>query len=92
MPKRKTPKSRSKFKERIDEILIAELEIERDEELQPQALLSSFPGYDEEWTSHYITALIEKEFDLEMPKDLVWEFKTIDDVYTIAIPYIESQQ
>jgi acyl carrier protein len=55
-------------------------------------LLSSFPGYDEEWTSHYITALIEKEFDLEMPEALVWEFRKVEDVYKIAIPYIESQQ
>jgi len=68
----------------VNDILIFELDIERDEDLQPEALLESFPGYDEEWTIAYLTALLEEEFTIELLDEDMAKLKTVGDVHNIV--------
>lgn len=77
-------KQTGSIKERIDQILITELEVERDDDLTPTASLDSFPGYDEEWTQSYLVALLENEFDIEIPDELAPQFKTVQDVHRLT--------
>ena len=86
MRKRKQTRN---VKERIDEILIAELEVERDEELIPTALLNTFPGYDEEWTQPYIVVLLENEFDIEILDEITTQFRTVQDVHRLAQSFLK---
>ena len=83
-------KQTANVKARIDEILIAELDVERDEELTPNAPLDSFPGYDEEWTQSYIVALLENEFDIEIPDEVTPELRTVQDVHEIAQSFLKG--
>ena len=83
-------KQTANAKKRIDEILIAELEIERDEELTPNAPLDSFPGYDEEWTESYLVALLENEFDIEIPDEVAPQFRTVQDVHNLAQSFLKG--
>jgi acyl carrier protein len=79
-------------KERIDGILIAELEIERDEDLtlNHNATLDSFPGFDEDWTQSYIVALLENEFDIEIPDEVIPELRTVEDVHKLAQSFLKG--
>ena len=84
MRKRKPTRSIKDRINGVDEILITELEIDHDEELTPNASLEMFPGYDDEWTDSYLVALIEKEFDIEIPDNLTPHFRTVQDVHDFA--------
>ena len=90
MRKRKSKRQDARVKERVDEILISELEIEHDEDLQPSTHLSSFPGYDEEWTAPYLVAQLEIEFEIDLPEDIGEELRTIQDVYNAVTDRLRS--
>jgi hypothetical protein len=69
-------------------VLIFELEIERDEGLKPEALLADFPGYDEEWSIGYLTALLEDHFTIQLPDGAMARAKTVRDVHNIVPKYL----
>jgi hypothetical protein len=72
----------------VNDILIFELDIEHDEDLKPDALLESFPGYDQEWTIAYLTALLEEEFTIELVDEEMAKLKTVEDVHNIIRRYL----
>lgn len=82
MPKKKRAKHVD-IRERINEVLTEELEIEREEDLRPKSLLADFPGYDEDWTSSYLIALLEKEFEIDLPDELAPTLTSVQDVYDL---------
>ena len=74
----------------VNDILIFELDIDNDEDLKPDARLDSFPGYDDEWSSAYLTALIEEEFTIELPDEEMAKAKTVKDVHDIVRRYLKQ--
>jgi acyl carrier protein len=80
IPIRPPTKKSADVQERIDEILIFQLDIESEEDLTPQRLLADLPGYDEDWTSSYLTALLEEEFNIELLDEEMAKLKTVADV------------
>ena len=81
------PKQTGSIKERIDQILSNELEVERDEDLTPTASLDSFPGYDEDWSISYLAALLEEEFTIDIPDEAIAKLKTVQNVYDLIARY-----
>src|SRR5436190_9161732 len=84
-----TRRPKASVSERINDVLIFELEIERDEDLTLTARLDSFPGYDDEWTASYLTALFEAEFGIELADEELPRAKTVQDVHNIVHRYLK---
>jgi len=74
--------------EQINEVLIFELDIEPDDNLKPEALLADFPGYDEDWSIAYLTALLDDHFTIELPDEAMAKAKTVRDVHNIVQKYL----
>jgi len=75
--------------EQINSVLIFELDVEPDDDLKPEALLADFPGYDEDWSIAYLTALLEDHFTIELPDDeAMAKAKTVRDVHNIVQKYL----
>ena len=88
-PKRKTSDTAA-IAEQINQILIFELDIESDEDLKPEALLESFPSYDEEWTIAYLAALLEEEFTIELPDEEMAKLRSVSDVHHMVQRYLSK--
>jgi acyl carrier protein len=75
MAKRKT----KDVEQAINDILIEELDIERDEELVPSARLDALGAGDEEL--FYIAAHLEHEFEIDLPDNAENHFTTVESIY-----------
>ena len=75
MAKRKT----KDLEELISDILIQELDIERDEDLTPTARLDALGAGEEEIS--YIAAHLEHDFEIDLPDDAEKQFTTVESVY-----------
>ncbi len=63
----------------INDILIEELDIERDADLTPSARLDALGAGDEEIS--YIAAHLEHDFEIDLPDDAEKQFTTVESVY-----------
>ena len=75
MAKRKT----KDLEQTINDILIEELDIQRDEDLRPSARLDDLGAGEEEIS--YIAAHLEHELEIDLPDDAEAQFTTVESVY-----------
>lgn len=74
-------KKSANHKEEINQILIDELDIERDEDLLPSTRIE--PADDEDLLVHYILIRIEEQLELAIPAEAAAKIHTVQDVYKL---------